>query len=497
MSIAQFYAGKEILITGGSGFIGKVLIEKILRSLPNVGKVYILLRSKKAKNASQRLEEILQIPLFRHAREEQPEAFKKLIAIDGDCQELGLGISSLDMVKIRNVNIIFHVAATVRFDDDMKTSIILNTRGTHEILKLALNLPKLKSFVHVSTTYSHPNLREVDEKMYAPYVDWRTAIKIAETYDQETLNMLLPKFSPEHPNSYTLSKNMAEHIVEEYSHKLPAVIFRPSIVVSSFREPFPGWIDNFNGPVGMFVACGIGIMRTNHADPDIKLDLIPVDMVAKALLVTGYKHAKENEKVLKLGGELEVYNCCASSQKRLTMADIINLGKATVFENPYEKCIWLPEGSVTRCVFWHYLRFFGLQVLPAILLDCLIRLSGHPPVLMRLQRRIKSTAHILNVFSNTEWQFNNDKLKSLENLIGDDERSVFTFMDYCSADMAKYMWNSSKGAKEFLLKESPISSTAARVRVRIYWVLHHTIQYIGLYYIIKKLLRLLYKMIVE
>uniref|UniRef100_A0A1I8N2F6 Fatty acyl-CoA reductase n=1 Tax=Musca domestica TaxID=7370 RepID=A0A1I8N2F6_MUSDO len=489
MSIAQFYAGQEILITGGSGFIGKVLIEKILRSLPNVGKVYILLRSKKGKNASQRLEEILQIPLFRRAREEQPEAFKKLVAIDGDCQELGLGISPLDMVKIRNVNIIFHVAATVRFDDDMRTSIILNTRGTHEFLKLALDLPKLKAFVYVSTTYSHPDLGEVDEKIYAPYIDWRTAIKIAETYDQETLNMLLPKFSPEHPNSYTLSKNMAEHIVKEYSHKLPVVIFRPSIVASSFREPFPGWIENFNAPVGMVMAYGTGIMHSNHGDPNVKPDVIPVDMVTKALLVTGYKHAKQNEIVPKLSGELEVYNCCASTQRSLTMSDIIDLGIEAVFDNPYEKCIWLPAGSMTRCAFWHYLRFFGLQVIPAILLDGLIRLAGHAPVLMRLQRRIESTTKVLKAFTNTEWQFNNDKFKSLENLIGDDERSVFTFMDYCSGDMQKYMRDIVKGAKEFLLKESPISSSAARARVRIFWFLHHTIQYIGLYYIVKNLLR--------
>ena len=36
------------------------------------------------------------------------------------------------------------------------------------------------------------------------------------------------------------------------------VIFRPSIVVSAMREPVPGWIDNFNGPMGMLVGCAVG-----------------------------------------------------------------------------------------------------------------------------------------------------------------------------------------------------------------------------------------------
>ncbi|XP_073831839.1 fatty acyl-CoA reductase wat-like [Musca autumnalis] len=461
MSITEFYEAQEIFITGGSGFIGKVLIEKILRSLPKIGKVYILLRSKKGKNANERLEDIFQIPLFKYVREEQPEAFKKLVPIDGDCQELGLAISSADLEKLQNVSMIFHVAATVRFDDDMKTSILLNTRGTLEMLKLAQQLPQLKAFVHVSTTYSHPDLKEVDEKIYPPYFDWRTAIKIAETYDRQTLNIFLRKFCPEHPNSYTFSKSLAEHIVDDYRDKFPVVILRPSIVVSSYREPFSGWIDNFNGPVGLLVACGLGVMRTNHANPDIKPDIVPVDIVAKALLVAGYKLAKDNNaKLLSNNDEskLEIYNCCASSKSVLSVGNITDIGREIVFDIPYEKCIWLPDGSTTRCGLWHYWRLFTLQVIPAIILDGLIRLAGEPPVLLRIQRRIQSTSQILKIFTNTDWQFNNENLKSLENLIEENERSTFTFMDYYDSDMTQYLINCAKGAKQFLLKESPIPS---------------------------------------
>ncbi|XP_037892472.1 putative fatty acyl-CoA reductase CG5065 [Glossina fuscipes] len=114
MSITDFYKDQEIFITGGSGFIGKALIEKLLRSFPNFKKMFILLRSKKDKTADERLQELLDNSIFQRARDEQPESFKKIHAIAGDCRELGLSISSEDLKRIENVTIIFHSAANVR-----------------------------------------------------------------------------------------------------------------------------------------------------------------------------------------------------------------------------------------------------------------------------------------------------------------------------------------------------------------------------------------------
>lgn len=57
-SIAEFYAGRNILVTGATGFMGKCLLEKILRSLPDVKRVYVLTRPKKDKSIRDRLEEL-------------------------------------------------------------------------------------------------------------------------------------------------------------------------------------------------------------------------------------------------------------------------------------------------------------------------------------------------------------------------------------------------------------------------------------------------------
>ena len=57
-SITNFYKNKSVFITGGSGFVGKALIEKLLRSCFGLNKIYLLLRHKKGKPGSHRLDEI-------------------------------------------------------------------------------------------------------------------------------------------------------------------------------------------------------------------------------------------------------------------------------------------------------------------------------------------------------------------------------------------------------------------------------------------------------
>ncbi|GLV37410.1 uncharacterized protein CBL_10623 [Carabus blaptoides fortunei] len=58
ISIPEFFTGKNIFITGATGFMGKALIEKLLRSCPAIGTIYVLVRPKKGKELQERLQQL-------------------------------------------------------------------------------------------------------------------------------------------------------------------------------------------------------------------------------------------------------------------------------------------------------------------------------------------------------------------------------------------------------------------------------------------------------
>ena len=64
MSVRNFYKDKVIFLTGTTGFIGKVVLEKILRSCPDFKRIYVMVRPKKGLSNQKRLEEIFESEIF-------------------------------------------------------------------------------------------------------------------------------------------------------------------------------------------------------------------------------------------------------------------------------------------------------------------------------------------------------------------------------------------------------------------------------------------------
>lgn len=110
-------------------------------------------------------------------------------------------------------------------------------------------MPKLELFNHISTTFCNPEYSHTDEQLYPIPVNWRDAIAIAESIDSSALDVLTLKYTDFHPNTYTFSKRLSEHLVNDFQSecKFKIYIVRPSVVSPTIREPFPGWVDNFNG----------------------------------------------------------------------------------------------------------------------------------------------------------------------------------------------------------------------------------------------------------
>lgn len=62
-SISDFFKDSKILVTGATGFLGKVLVEKLLRCCEDIENIYILLRPKRGLETEQRLTELLKNPV--------------------------------------------------------------------------------------------------------------------------------------------------------------------------------------------------------------------------------------------------------------------------------------------------------------------------------------------------------------------------------------------------------------------------------------------------
>ena len=61
--VNEWYKGRSVLVTGALGLMGKVLIEKLLYSVPDLGCVYALVRSKRGKSPETRIEEMWKLPV--------------------------------------------------------------------------------------------------------------------------------------------------------------------------------------------------------------------------------------------------------------------------------------------------------------------------------------------------------------------------------------------------------------------------------------------------
>lgn len=131
--------------------MGKMLIEKLLRSCPNLDNIYLLIRPKKGKDIHTRVEEIfddavryalflifffcrvvLALPIFIYfiyhsqvfdtLRQLLPKFRHKIVALSGDCQIAGLGLKLQDRQTLcQHVDVVFHGGkCSINFKDSLQ-----------------------------------------------------------------------------------------------------------------------------------------------------------------------------------------------------------------------------------------------------------------------------------------------------------------------------------------------------------------------------------------
>jgi len=314
LSIRDFYNDKIVFCTGCTGFLGKVVVEKFLRCIPNVKKLYLLVREKKNKKGQvippqeRLMQEILRSPImeriikdqFNGSREAfERHAMEKIEGVFGDVTDDNIFIGSapekIEQLK-KEVQVIIHSAATIGFTERLDYAINLNVYGTLRCLRFAKQCEKLLCFTHISTAYTNSNLKsgtKVEESFYPLKLPGGEDVedfcervrKLGDKPEEiEKVNDKLLAFT-KYPNTYTVTKRIAEALVARYKGDTPVAIIRPTIVGAALREPVPGWIDTVSAGGSVYLFVGLGIISLLPGNTKLVSDQVPVDYVANAMIL--------------------------------------------------------------------------------------------------------------------------------------------------------------------------------------------------------------------
>ncbi|XP_035739081.1 fatty acyl-CoA reductase wat-like isoform X1 [Vespa mandarinia] len=470
-AIQEFYDGQCIFVTGGTGFLGKLLIEKLLRGCPGICCIYVLIRSKKGKDVLQRTEELIEDPLFSTLREEQPKFQHRIVAIEGDCILPDLGISMTDRATIiREVSIVFHVAATVKFNEKIKSATAINVRSLKDLLNLSKEMPKLKSFVHVSTAFANCLQNPIEERYYDPPIDSDKLIDLMDCLDEKLLDDITPQLLGIWPNTYVYTKSVAENVVKKQAGSIPIGIFRPGVVISTYREPIPGWIDNMYGPIGIVAGAGMGLIRSHHCDGSLKVNLVPGDLTINALIASAWDIANNKRS----NEDTPIYNYI-SKDNPITYDELKDMSAKYGLLIPTKESIWYYSFRNTKYRPIHLFYVYFLHLLPALIIDTVALCMGKQPRLLKIYNKIHKFMDVLSHFSITEWKFTNKRLNELTRKLTAEDRKLFL------CDMKELVWDTYfqsyiRGIRIYILKDPIETIPQARIKwQRLYWM-HQTLK---------------------
>jgi fatty acyl-CoA reductase len=278
-------APREFLLTGATGFLGKVVLEELVRRRDELDleRIHVIIRPRKGLTPGERFEREIAASACCAGL---PAGWTDAVSVvEGTLEQPCLGLAPEARARLgRRVTHVLHAAASVSFDLPLLEAARANVATTAHLLELARSCSRLERLVYVSTAYVTPHpghghpiaealapLPQPAEELYRAILDGRA--------DQADLLR-----RSRHPNTYTLTKCLAEHLLVERRGDVPLSIVRPSIISASWRYPFPGWIDSLAGFGGFVVLIGLGHLRVVAATPGTRLDLVPVDVVADRMI---------------------------------------------------------------------------------------------------------------------------------------------------------------------------------------------------------------------
>ncbi|KAK9884343.1 hypothetical protein WA026_005293 [Henosepilachna vigintioctopunctata] len=482
--IQNFYKNSHIFITGATGFLGRVLLEKLLRSCPNISTIYIMVRNKKGKNITTRVDELFDDVIFEELKRVCPKFRHKIIGIEGDCCLPDLGLSDQDrQTLISKVDIIFHVAATVRFDEKIKLAVAINVKAPMYLVRMAQQIKNLKAFMHVSTAYTNCVQNFIEERTYPPPMKGEELIKIVDNISDKSMDIITSRLIGKWPNTYTFTKAVAENVIAEEGKGIPAAIFRPSIIISTFKEPIPAWINNMYGPTGICAAAGSGVMRTLQCDASSNGNMVPVDMCTNSLIAAAWEVGTEFEKNKQSCKEQEVpvYHYESSNDQPITWGRFMHLNSTNGVNYPTIRAIWYYSLTLQKNRYAYLFLMFFLHLVPAFLMDTVLLCIGRQPMMLKVYKKIHKFIDVLSYFTTRNFEFQSTRVRNLIQKMSSEDQKIF-FCDLKELDWNVYFKVYLKGVRVYLLQDDMKTLDDALVRWRRFELLHKSLKVLFVFF---------------
>ena len=376
--LRDLLAGKKIVMTGVTGFIGEQLLWKILTELPDTTPA-VLVRRKGSASAHDRMIALVKKPIFSEVRDAAGGAAELLDSrveiIEGDMPNVPQLPADLDIVV--------HCAGDVSFDPPIDQAFTTNVIGTKALMNRMLEAiadergewRKVPHYVHISTAYTAgrrrgaipeaPHVHDIDYDAEAAAgiamrdlieAESRTSVQLARlrkeaerehrqagflttAADTERRRMAwveaeLVKAGTERARSlgwtdvYTFTKALGERVVTDVGRDLQVSIVRPAIVESSWLHPYPGWIEGFKMAEPLILAYGRGELPEFPASPEAVVDIVPCDHVVNAILAVCATQPEI--------GTPEYYHINSGARNPLTFSDMYTYTRAYFVAHPFE-----------------------------------------------------------------------------------------------------------------------------------------------------------------
>jgi thioester reductase-like protein len=344
LSVRESLAGKHVLLIGFTGFIGKVWLAKILEEIPEIAKVYLLIRRQRSTTARRRFEKIVaESPLFENLHVRYGEDFGAFLAektevIEGDVTQPDLGIEAATFERLKSdLDVVINSSGLTDFNPDLRQALSINIDGTLHVIDF-LRRCDHAALLHLSTCYvvgyRDGRIAETHTTNYTPkgvadfdaQVEYESLGQVAKAIEsraesapvteqlrQQVLSKGRKLSDAEletqirkqrqrwtrdelieagmrrarelgWPNTYTFTKSVAESLIAKLGAGLPIAVVRPSIVETSTHDPFEGWNEGVNtsAPISYLLGTFFRQMPTNGKKC---LDIIPVDLVCRGMIL--------------------------------------------------------------------------------------------------------------------------------------------------------------------------------------------------------------------